>query len=227
MKTLVLSDVHLGSPLVTNKLELIALIRSSKYDRIVLNGDIFDTWEQTFFSIILNNFDFVQSLKEVSKEKLIYYIMGNHDPDKKDLQKTFPDIVFSEKIKLNGDVLIIHGHEFDSLVTKYSWFAKLIFIPNWYFERLFHWNLKAFFRKLFYSISNKSDKKYFNKLIGDIEQQAVEKYKNECRYLIIGHTHTPKIVEGEECTYINCGDIIHNKTCIEFDETKQFKFIGV
>jgi len=227
MKTLVISDIHLGSPLVDNKLELMRLIKLDEYDTIILNGDIFDVWEESFDNILLGNFDFVKLIQRLSLEKTIYFIMGNHDPHISEIKKVFPDIIVLTELIIDEDILIIHGDQFDNLVTKYSWFAKILFIPNWICERLFNFNLKASFREFFYSISNKKDKPYFAKLIGDIEKEAVWYYKEQCKYLIMGHTHTPKIVEGEECTYINCGDIIRNKICLEFDEDKNFKFIEV
>lgn len=224
--TLVLSDIHLGSPLVHNKLELNKLLESDRYDTIVLNGDIFDIWEESFNKILLDNLEFVKIIHSLSIKKTVYFIIGNHDPYISEVKRLFPGMRVLDRLYLD-DILIIHGHEFDNLVTKYLWFAKLLFIPNWISERLFHINLKAFFREFFYSVSNKQNKPYFNELINDIEKEAVGKYKNECRYLIMGHTHTPKIVEGEDCTYINCGDILHNKVCIEYDEDKNFQFVKV
>jgi UDP-2,3-diacylglucosamine pyrophosphatase LpxH len=227
MKALVVSDIHLGSPLVDKKVQLMNLLEYNEYDVIILNGDIFDIWEKSFKQILLDNIDFVKLLHKISAEKKLYFILGNHDPHQLEIEKMFPNMIVGKNLTIFDDILIVHGDEFDDLVTKYSWFAKLIFIPHWICQRVFNWNLKATFREFFYSISNKKNKQYFNKLVGDIEEAAVEKYKNECNYLIMGHTHTPKLVKREECTYINCGDIIHNDVCVEFDDDKKFKFIGV
>lgn len=227
MKTLVISDIHLGSPLVDKVTEIMNLMESPDYDTIILNGDIFDVWEKSFNKILLENIKLVKLIHSICLIKKVYFIIGNHDPHMIEIQKFFPDMIVVKSLLVDDDVFIIHGDEFDKLVTKYSWFAKLIFIPNWICERVFSWNLKATFREFFYSISNKQDKPYFAELVGDIEKEAVEKYKDKCRYLIMGHTHTPKIVGSSECTYINCGDIIHNKVCLEFSKDKHFKFIEV
>lgn len=227
MKTLVISDIHFGSPLLDKKIEIMDLMKSDEYDTIVLNGDIFDIWEDQFEDIILKNFDFVELMHKLSIDKTMYFIMGNHDPYISEIKKMFPDILVLNELLIDEDILIVHGDQFDNLVTKYSWFAKLAFIPNWLCQRIFHYNLKASFRELFYSISNKKDKPYYNKLVTNIEKEAVEYYKDKCKYLIMGHTHTPKIVEEKECIYINCGDMIHNKVCLEYDEEKNFKFIEV
>ncbi len=42
MNVLVLSDLHLGSPLFNKTKEIMDLIRSDKYGSIILNGDILD-----------------------------------------------------------------------------------------------------------------------------------------------------------------------------------------
>ncbi len=34
----------------------------------------------------------------------------------------------------------------------------------------------------------------------------------------MGHTHFPKTYSKDGCGYINCGDMIHNYTYVEFDE---------
>jgi UDP-2,3-diacylglucosamine pyrophosphatase LpxH len=227
MKKLVISDIHLGSPLVEKKLEIMNLMESDEYDTIILNGDIFDIWEKSFNKILLENIDFVKLVHSVCLKKTVYFIMGNHDPHMLEVMKLFPGMIVKRNLLIQDDIFIVHGDEFDSLVTKYSLFGKLLFIPNWIAERLFGWNLKASFREFFYSISNKKNKPYYDKLVNNIEKEAYKKYKDQCRYLIMGHTHTPKIVEDEICTYINCGDIIHNKVCIEFDKDKNFKFIKV
>jgi len=227
MKTLIISDIHLGSPLVDKKNEVMNLMKLNKYDTIILNGDIFDVWEESFDNILLANFDFIKLLQKLSLDKTIYFIMGNHDPYISEIKKIFPEMIVLNELLIDEDILIVHGDQFDNLVTKYLWFAKLIFIPNWLCERIFHYNLKASFREFFYSIANKKDKPYYAKLVGDIEKEAVEFYKDKCRYLIMGHTHSPKRVDGKDISYINCGDIVRNKVCLEYDENKKFKFIEV
>ncbi len=227
MKTLVISDIHLGSPLVDKKLEVMNLMKSDEYDTIILNGDIFDIWEKSFDEILSDNWDFIKLLNKLSKEKTVYFIIGNHDPHIIEVENLLRDVFVLRSLLIDEDILIVHGDEFDDLVTKYSWFARLLFIPNWICERLFRFNLKASFREFFYSVANKKHKPYYKKLVGDIEKEAAKKYKDKCRYLIIGHTHTPKRVDSKDFSYINCGDIIHNKVCLEFDENKKFKFIEV
>jgi len=224
MKTLILSDLHLGSPLFNKKDEVIKLLKCSEYDRIVLNGDIFDIWEDCFYDIIRKNTDIVNVINDVSTQKDVYYIEGNHDPDAVDLRLTF---LYSKVVSelLLDDVFIIHGCQFDNLVNKYSWLGKILFVPHWITERIFGINLKAFFRKLFgKSLSSKRNKDYYAQLLKDVEIEAIDAYNHKCNYLVMGHTHFPKISSHDNCTYINCGDMIHNYTYVEYDDKlKDFK----
>lgn len=221
MTTLVISDIHLGSPLFVKKNSLIKLLKSTAYDKIILNGDIFDVWEKKFNDILLDNFDIIKTLQVESKIKNIYFIVGNHDSDPEEIKKVFPFITVLNKLIID-DMLFIHGDQFDSMVYKYSRLAKLLYIPHWICQRIFHINIKSIGRKLLNSISNKKNKPYFDELVGTVELESISFYKDQCRYLIMGHTHVPKIIKSDECDYINCGDLIHNNVYLTIDKNKKF-----
>ena len=221
MKILILSDLHLGSPMFSEESTIINLLKSEGYDVIVLNGDIFDVWEEPFDKIKQKNFNIVSVIREISKKKKVYFVDGNHDPDLDSLKRTFPDVIFSKDLQL-GDIFFIHGCEFDKFVTKYSLPAKILFVPNWICERTIHVDLKGIFRNISFSIANKRDKKYYGDLVNDINKAAIDTYKSRCKYLIMGHTHFPIIIKTEECTYINSGDMIHNRTYAEFNTETNF-----
>lgn len=215
MKILIISDLHLGSPLFNKKSEFISLIKSPTYGIIILNGDIFDVWEEDADKIAKHNQRAIAAINEVSQEKPVYFVRGNHDPDDEDIKKITPHVIIVSQYSI-GDLFVIHGDEFDPLVTKYSWLAKLLFIPHWIGERL-GLNIKAFFRELTNSISNKRDEDYYKDLVNDVNNEAIKKYKDRCKILVLGHTHSPEIVKTPECVYINGGDFIHNYTYVEFD----------
>lgn len=225
MKTLLMSDFHIGSPLFKYK-NLIELITNPMYDEIYLLGDIFDVWEKKFYKILNENKEFVKILNDLSKRKKIVFIKGNHDPSVEDMIAVFPDIIFSDKIVNNKfygiefkNGIIIHGEMFDSLATKYSKFARFLY----YFQIMFEYlgiNLQRFFRESFFSVSNKSDKEYFLDLIGDIEDASINTYTGKYKFLIMGHTHYPKIInfnQPNSFQYINCGDWISNHTYVTYE----------
>lgn len=220
MKYLILSDLHLGSPLFKYELELIHLLNDNKFDKIIINGDIFDIWELPINKIISKYIILINIINNLAISKSIIIIRGNHDPNITVLSSIFYscNVVFQYEYNNN---IVIHGSEFDDLIMKYSIIAKFLGYINWFFERI-HLDLKTFFRELFYSISAKRQKKYYNDLISDIEKSAVDKYKDTYDFIIMGHTHMPKISD----TYINCGDMIHNYTYV-IDDDNDFKLFNL
>ena len=223
MKILFLSDLHLGSPLFESENEILSLLEG-EYDKIFLVGDIIDIWESNLVCIVCDNQNL---LKKINTLNNVVIIKGNHDPDIVGLESVFYKKYISDSFELNMDgksVLIIHGDEFDWLVTRYSWLAKLLFPIHWFLER-FGVNLKGWFRDLFCSISSKRDKKYYNELILEMEKELFNKYKNIYDCIVVGHTHLPKIIQEDGFTYVNCGDWVHNRTYVIYEDG-QFKLRG-
>lgn len=216
MKVLFLSDFHLGSPLFNSNDEIISLLNKYTYDNIFLLGDIIDSWEDNVTNITIRNDEL---LDEINKFDNVTIVKGNHDPSIKVLETIFPNIHITDKYEYIIDkkkAILLHGDEFDFMVTKYSWLARLFYPIHWLLER-FGLNIKGFLRDLYCSMSNKRDKKYFNKLLLSVETGLVNKYRNDYDYVIVGHTHMPKVVNLPDCKYVNCGDWIHNRTYILYD----------
>jgi len=221
MKTLFLSDLHLGSPLFTKKAAVVDLILSPEFEELILVGDIFDTWEAKIEKIFNDNQAFMSTVFEASKHIPTTFIMGNHDPDADIIKANWPFVGVHEEFQWNGG-MITHGHQFDDLITKYSWLAKFLFTIHWICQRIFFINIKAFVRRILYSVAGHRQKKYYTELTLDIERGAVEKYK-EYAFVVMGHTHLPKKAVSGATKYINCGDWIHNQTYVIHDsESKEF-----
>jgi len=206
---LYMSDLHLGSPLFKSKYEILNLLNRD-FEKVVIVGDLFDTWEDSFDAIIDKNKEIVSKIQQLSN---LVIIKGNHDPDIDRLKEVFPNAEVCKNHDF-GRVVFIHGHEFDSIVTKYSWVAKILFPIHWVLER-FNLNLKGYLVRLFHSIAAKKNKKYYNSLVLNIEQEAIKKYRDKFNTIIMGHTHLPKHFTTEGIRYINLGNLLHHKTyCI-------------
>lgn len=220
MKILFLSDLHLGSPLFSNESKsIIMALLDKEYDKIFLVGDIIDCWEEDLTTIGLSYFKLFAKLNKLDN---VVVLKGNHDPSLADLQNFFPfKEVVTEYELYDGEksMIIVHGDEFDSLVRKYSWIAKIIFPIHWFFER-FGINLKGYFREKLYSIAAKKNDSYYEDLVLDMETKLVGKYKDLFDCIIVGHTHFPKKVEGDDFIYVNCGDWVHNKSYVEYIDGK-------
>jgi len=221
MKNLYLSDIHLGNPYFKYEEIIIQLIEQD-YENIFIIGDLIDVWEDSIEHILEKHSRLISKLNLL---KNLIIIRGNHDPEIVDLQNIFPEVNICDQYVSSENFILLHGYDFDKLITKYSWLAKSFYPIQWMFER-FNIDLTYFFRNLFYSISMKRKKKYYNDLVLEIEKEIVLKY-NQYDAVIIGHTHFPKIFNTKTVKYINCGDWTHSCTYVEYDlETKYFTLIG-
>jgi len=216
MKKLFISDFHLGSPLFKKEKQIIQLFNCNDYKEIYILGDIIDTWEDD-----LNNITEQYRLLIIAinnSPAKVFIIKGNHDPDIQKLKFIFHscEVVDKIEIELNDTkVIMIHGDEFDDVIIKYMWVAKLWFPFHWLLERI-GINIKGYLRELFHSISMKKDHKYYNDIVTETEERAVKKYK-DYSILIMGHTHLSKRVYISKPIYINTGSLIHDPCCIEYD----------
>jgi len=216
MKILFISDFHLGSPLFSKEYEVTQLFKCSDYKEIYIVGDVIDTWEGDVKEIAKKYDALIRYINNAIGK--VYIIKGNHDPDIQKLKFIFHscEVVFNKEINLDGKrVIIIHGSEFDDIIIKYSWMAKLFFPVHWVLERI-GINVKGFLRELFHSVSKKIQDKHYNDIISDIEKTAVKKYSNYS-ILIMGHTHLPKVVYTSKPMYINTGSLVHDPCYIEYD----------
>lgn len=216
MKDLFISCVHMGNPLFKSK-HVIGELFSRDYRKILLLGDIWDTWEMSFNNI-LDRYDHITNLlRDVSKEKEVILTRGNHDPSIVDAQNAFPDITVCRVFAwsdMEGLCRILHGDEFDHAIVRNEWLSKFLYYllvsPVYH---VFRYNLRDKFKSILHSVAARRGKKQYNSIVMDVERQAVAKYGR----VIMGHTHTHKIVQEEETLYINPGDWIHNHSYIEYD----------
>jgi len=217
MKILFLSDLHLGSPLFDHPKRVASLLHDN-YDIVFIVGDIIDEWEMPIHSIVSEYIELISILNSLSN---LVIIRGNHDPNIDKLQEIFPnaEVVKDYEIFVDNErIKIIHGHEFDDLILKYYWVAKLFFPFQWISERL-GYNIKGKIRDLLHSIAMKKQDAQYNDLVLEIEKRAVDEYYGEYTSVVMGHTHLPKLVIGD-FTYVNVGDWTDHSTYVLFEGSK-------
>lgn len=218
-KLLISSDIHLGSPVLKDFDRLFNLFKYQSYDKLILLGDIFDSWEKPFEKIVNEYSEFSKFIIDNSKN--IEYIVGNHDPKKEEIRECFPNLNISDHLIVDEKYYLCHGHQFNNTLFEYVFFGKPIFWIQWLFEK-FGINLRVFLRKHLDSVSNKMNKPYFIDLINDIEETAIKEFINEYKGLAMGHTHRSKQInyrdtendEKRRFSYVNVGDWIdHKEVC--------------
>jgi UDP-2,3-diacylglucosamine pyrophosphatase LpxH len=230
---LYLSDLHLGNPLFKDDEKILELLRDDRFNRIFFIGDIFDVWEKKFSDIhaeYLSIINEINSQIKVNKKEMIF-IKGNHDPIESSIKYACPQARIYSSSYVEKDVVIIHGNEFDGAILKVEFINKLLYyIFIWPMQRFFNLNVRDRFRYWLHSPAARKGKKHYDKLVLQIEKDAVAKYQDRFNFIIMGHTHYPKIVNCDnntcDCSYINCGDWIHNRSYVIKDNEGIYRLEG-
>lgn len=235
-KTIVLSDIHLGSKNSKAK-EVVRFLKSNTCDNLFLNGDIIDGWQlkkggkwkkkhTRFFRVVL---------KMMEKQNTnIVYLRGNHD----DFLDSIVPFVFGDmKIvkdyiyESNGKrFLVVHGDVFDSITSKLRWLAMLGDIGY----NLLLW-LNKFYNAYrlrrglpYYSLSQAVKQKVKGAVsyISDFENE-LSKFarKKECDGVICGHIHQPAITAYDNIIYMNSGDWVESLTALVEDYSGNWQII--
>jgi UDP-2,3-diacylglucosamine pyrophosphatase LpxH len=228
-KTVIISDVHLGSEGSKAK-EITLFLKSTTCETLIMNGDIIDGWQlkkggswkkkhTAFFRTILKMIE--------NQHTKVVYLRGNHD-DFLDqiipfsLGKSFTiqrDFILKSGKK---NFLITHGDIFDSVTSNMKWLAYLgdvgytILLS---FNKLY--NQYRSWRGLeYYSFSQriKQRVKEAVNFVSDFEEKLVALAKaNHCEGIICGHIHKPDIRQIGDITYMNSGDWVESLTALVED----------
>ncbi len=212
MKTLVVSDLHLGKSINTKKLDFLYSL-FSLYDNIVLNGDFWCYYNFNFKDFLESDWN---KLFPVLKQRETVYIYGNHDKEEWCLggANKFSNIQTERHILNIGDkkYCIEHGDlplnilcSSNKLVIQVS---RLINPIGNMISKTLNTNLdnNVLSQKISY-FCNIQLKKYAMKNFTDM-------------YYICGHTHYAEI--DEKCKYVNTGRI--GNRVAEFFEIKDNSF---
>ena len=227
-KTIVLSDIHLGSKWSKTK-EVTRFLKQHSCDTLILCGDIIDGW-----SLMRGknskwrrrHTNFIKVLLDISHDTKIIYVRGNHD-DFLDrvIPLTFSNIsVVKDYIYTSGDkrYYVLHGDVFDKVTSSMSWLAKvgdvgysfLLGVNKIYNRRRLKKNLP------YYSIAReiKLKVKASVSYISDFEKHIVDiAGKKGCQGVICGHIHYPEKKMIGNVLYLNSGDWMESLSALTED----------
>jgi len=224
-KTIVISDVHLGTKSSKAK-ELVRFLKQSSCERLILNGDIIDGWQlrksgrwkrkhTRFFKRI------IKMMEKFNTE--VIYIRGNHDDF---LDTIMPFSIGNLHIQRsyihqsNGKrYYVLHGDVFDSVTTNLKWLAKLgdvgytflLWINKKYNNRRIKRGLP------YYSLSGdiKQRVKTAVSYISNFEKELVQLARIKgCDGVICGHIHHPAIGNYDGVLYMNSGDWVESLSAL-------------
>jgi UDP-2,3-diacylglucosamine pyrophosphatase LpxH len=225
VKTLFISDVHLGTKGCQAGL-LLEFLGSYNAETVFLVGDIVDGWHlntRWYWPDVHN--DVVQKLLAMARmgTRLIY-VRGNHDEFLRDhIGSTFGGIEVVEHAIHKGadgrDYLVIHGDQFDLVVSHARWLA---FLGDWAYRAALTFNAKLNFvrRQLglgYWSFSAwaKLNVKNAVNYIGRFEEVlSAEAQRHNVTGVICGHIHHAVMHDDFGVHYINTGDWVESCSAV-------------
>ena len=211
MKTLIISDLHIGSKGCKTE-EILELLKDESFERYILVGDIIDGWLfKKYKKFSYQHARVIRRLLKLSKNKDIIWISGNHDEF---LRKYTPIEIGNIKVVdefIEDGIWYCHGDKYDGIV-KMRWLGMLGSI-GYDLAIVIDRFLKRFNKKTSLSKFLKDNVKAAVSFLVDFENEMVRQAKKrKCHTVVCGHIHTPsfKLIDG--VYYLNCGDWIENCT---------------
>jgi UDP-2,3-diacylglucosamine pyrophosphatase LpxH len=211
MKTLIISDLHIGSKGCKTE-EILELLKDESFERYILVGDIIDGWLfKKYKKFSYQHARVIRRLLKLSKDKEIIWISGNHDEF---LRKYTPIELGNIKVVdefIEDGIWYCHGDKYDGIV-KMRWLGMLGSV-GYDLAIVIDRFLKRFNKKTSLSKYLKDNVKAAVSFLVDFENEMVRQAKKrKCHTVVCGHIHTPsfKLIDG--VYYLNCGDWIENCT---------------
>ncbi|WP_438482106.1 UDP-2,3-diacylglucosamine diphosphatase [Oleiharenicola lentus] len=225
VRTVILSDIHLGTP--DSKVEEVThFLKHVRCDRLILNGDIIDgwrlkrgaAWSKTHTKFVRRVLTMIQK-----RDTEVIYLRGNHDdflgrllPMQFERLSLVEDYVLETE---RGRYLVLHGDVFDGVIKNMVFLAHLGDIGYTLLlrlNRLYNW-----FRKLrgkeYFSLSKaiKARVKQAVSFVGKFEDQVAALARDRgCVGVICGHIHTAADKMVGDIHYLNSGDWVESLTGI-------------
>ena len=225
VRTVILSDVHLGTPECKAR-EANHFLRHVRCTKLILNGDIIDGWQlrrtgqwskthTRFIRIVLKMLE--------KRDTEIVYVRGNHDDVlAKFLPMSFARLSIVEDhvhVGPRGRYLVLHGDIFDTITSKFVFLAH---VGDWGYHLLLKINRgynawRAWRGKEYWSLSKaikarvKSAVSHVSKFEDHLARLAADR---GCTGVICGHIHTPADKMLGDVHYMNSGDWVESLTAI-------------
>jgi len=224
VRTAWISDVHLGTR-TSNAAALLQFFRDYDCDKLFVVGDLIDIWslKRWRYWPQLHNDVIQKILRKARKGVPVIYIPGNHDEFVITFAGTYGNIfIQNSAIHKTADgrkILIIHGHELDTVVQNVKWLAyvgdvgyhfllALNPLINFFRRRfgLGYWSLSAYAKQRVKDAVN---------FVGEFEK-AVARYaeKFSVDAVLCGPIHKSTVRQFGPRMYYNCGDWVESCTAI-------------
>jgi UDP-2,3-diacylglucosamine pyrophosphatase LpxH len=179
--TLVLSDVHLGSPSSKTK-ALTSVLKTEEYSHLILNGDLLDNKHINRYN--KHHWNVLGLIRKIAKKKEVTFIRGNHDENSELLSHILGLEFVDQYTKTFGKkkYLFMHFQQFDPFLYIHPLFC------HW-MEQIYYFIQKIDSSRSF-SRWVKRKSKSFMKTRDNIRSKALHHIKNtEFDGIFGGHIH--------------------------------------
>jgi UDP-2,3-diacylglucosamine pyrophosphatase LpxH len=216
MRTIIISDCHVGSP-ESNYRHLNRFLRGLECDRLILAGDFWDLWDVSARRIRERYDDTVRYLRRIMDAGTeVVYVLGNHDEEYLDDPVMDGFVIRNEteiELSCGKRYAVIHGHDFDHVYKRWYWPYRASAWVNKWFRKVLGFSTKSLKKKTCVELSDEDE---YSEAVGRIHDRARKTYR-EMGYdgLIMGHTHSPVRITGGRMDYINAGDWKWSNTYVE------------
>jgi len=236
VRTAWISDLHLGTR-GAKASDMIAFLRDYEFETLFVVGDLIDIWSLRrgrYWPQEHN--DVIQKiLRKARKGTRVVYIPGNHDEMMSGFFGGYGNIVVQKhaiyRLADQRRMLIIHGHELDTVVQNVKWLA---FVGDVGYQFLLSLNpLINFVRRHFglgyWSLSAYAKKRVKDAVsfIGKFEEAVVHYAKKfNVDVVLCGHIHSVSIRQIGDVTYYNCGDWVESCSALVEDYTGKIEIVS-
>ena len=215
-RTIVLSDIHLGSKASRAK-DVLQFLTENSCQKLILNGDIIDMWSIRRGGKWKDSHTrLIKHILKIAKKTPVVYVVGNHDDFLEEyIPFTLPGIQFTKEYRMEDSrgrkLYVFHGDVLDVFIRKMKWLAvagSIGYDIALWMNRVY--NQYREWRGLpYYSISRdiKNRVKSAVDFVNDFEENARRlAHLNDCDIAVCGHIHQSAIADG----YMNSGDWCEN-----------------
>ena len=201
MRTLIVSDLHIGSPFFLYKEFAKFLDQIPDNVVLVLNGDTIDDPKQ---KLNREHQYVLDRIVELSERLSVVWIYGNHDEGF--VLAKLGKIEFKTTHEIENRLAVFHGHDFDNVMPYHSWFIRG-------FKLLHNLRIKVGARPIHVAHYAKNWSTLYKYLRKNVLMNAIE-YCREHGFdaVTCGHVHYPEDVYVDGIRYLNTGSWTEDKT---------------
>ena len=197
--TLIISDLHLGSP-VSQPKKALKLIKSYSFRKLILLGDVFDN--MNFDNLDRDAWVFLNYIGKISKDIKVRWVVGNHDEGLVNIFGTLFDArtyqIYSWTYN-HKKYLAIHGHQYDRFLVDNVFLSYLATKIYDFIQRI-----DGKDKKISHFLKRKS--KGWLRLSDKVARSALLFAKKQgADYVFCGHTHRALEKKSHNIHYFNSG----------------------